>query len=195
MTVISTEELLFWMTLVLLFTLGAWERTSGLLCLYEETPFPNLATAKSVFTLRRRSSSGHFGISNRIELEMLSSRAFLLQVCLSLAVYSGYSTCKPLSNDVESQDPEGLDIQLSDDDLLEKEDVDMRMENLLGNMKEGFLKKLNLSDVPQEHSKMSPPQFMMELYNKYAADRSTSPQSDVIRSFSVQGTGACRVDS
>ncbi|NP_001315162.1 growth differentiation factor 2 precursor [Cynoglossus semilaevis] len=117
---------------------------------------------------------------------MLSSRAFLLRVCLSLAVYSGSSTCKPLSNDVESQDPEGLDIQLSDDDLLEKEDVDMRMENLLGNMKEGFLKKLNLSDVPQEHSKMSPPQFMMELYNKYAADRSTSPQSDVIRSFSVQ---------
>uniref|UniRef100_A0A8C3GBI9 Growth differentiation factor 2 n=1 Tax=Cyclopterus lumpus TaxID=8103 RepID=A0A8C3GBI9_CYCLU len=57
---------------------------------------------------------------------------------------------------------------------------------LLGTMKKGFLRKLNLSDVPQENSKICPPQFMMELYNKYASDSSANPQSDVIRSFTVQ---------
>lgn len=57
-------------------------------------------------------------------------------------------------------------------------------------MKEDFLRKLNLSNVPQEHSKIYPPQFMMELYNKYASDTSATPQSDVIRSFTVQGEQA-----
>lgn len=81
---------------------------------------------------------------------------------------------------------EELYSQLSED-LLEEEETDSRMENLLGTMKEGFLRQLNLSDVPQEHSKIIPPQFMMELYNKYTSDTSAAPQSDVIRSFTVQG--------
>ncbi|KAM3591895.1 uncharacterized protein V6R79_009152 [Siganus canaliculatus] len=117
---------------------------------------------------------------------MLSFRSFLFQVCLSLVASIGSCTCKPLSNDIQSEDLEGLYAQLSEEDLLEEEDMDSRLENLLGTMKEGFLRKLNLSDVPQEHSKIYPPQFMMELYNKYASDSSTIPQSDVIRSFTVQ---------
>uniref|UniRef100_A0A8C5H0L3 Growth differentiation factor 2 n=1 Tax=Gouania willdenowi TaxID=441366 RepID=A0A8C5H0L3_GOUWI len=67
-----------------------------------------------------------------------------------------------------------------------EENSKMRMENLLGTMKESFLRQLNLSDVPEEHSKISPPQFMMELYQKYASDNSAVPQSDVIRSFTIQ---------
>ncbi|XP_070708498.1 growth/differentiation factor 2 [Pempheris klunzingeri] len=108
------------------------------------------------------------------------------KVCLSLVISIGSCTCKPLNNDIQSEGPGGLYSQLSEEDLLEEEDTDSRMENLLGTMKEGFLRKLNLSDVPQEHSKIYPPQFMMELYNKYATDSSTIPQSDVIRSFTVQ---------
>ncbi|XP_040923372.1 growth/differentiation factor 2 [Toxotes jaculatrix] len=117
---------------------------------------------------------------------MLSSRAFLLQVCLSLVVSTGSCTCKPLNNDIQNDDLDGFYSQMSEEDLLEEEDTDSRMENLLGTIKEGFLRKLNLSDVPQEHSKIYPPQFMMELYNKYASDSSAIPQSDVIRSFTVQ---------
>uniref|UniRef100_A0A8C3AVF2 Growth differentiation factor 2 n=1 Tax=Cyclopterus lumpus TaxID=8103 RepID=A0A8C3AVF2_CYCLU len=117
---------------------------------------------------------------------MQSSRSFLFQVCLGLVVSIGPSTCKPLNNDIQSEDPEGLYSQLSEEDLLEKDDADSRMEKLLGTMKKGFLRKLNLSDVPQENSKICPPQFMMELYNKYASDSSANPQSDVIRSFTVQ---------
>lgn len=120
---------------------------------------------------------------------MQSSRSFLFQVCLSLLVSAGSCTCKPLSdNDIQSKEREELYSQLSEEDLLEEEDNEARMENLLGTMKEGFLRKLNLSDVPQEHSKIDPPQFMMELYDKYASDSSAIPQSDVIRSFTVQGT-------
>lgn len=77
---------------------------------------------------------------------------------------------------------------------MEEED-DFRMEDLLGTMKEDFLRKLNLSDVPQENSKICPPQFMMELYNKYASNSSANPQSDVIRSFTVQGTGMFKSSS
>lgn len=121
--------------------------------------------------------------------EMQSSRSFLFQVCLSLLVSTGSCTCKPVSdNDIQRKEREELYSQLSEEDLLEEEDNEARMENLLGTMKEGFLRKLNLSDVPQEHSKIDPPQFMMELYDKYASDSSAIPQSDVIRSFTVQGT-------
>ncbi|XP_053269671.1 LOW QUALITY PROTEIN: growth/differentiation factor 2 [Pleuronectes platessa] len=108
------------------------------------------------------------------------------KLCLSLVVSSGSCTCKPLNNDIQSDNPEELYSQLSEEDLLEEEAADLKMENLLGTMKEGFLRKLNLSDVPQEHSKIDPPQFMMELYNKYASDSSAIPQSDVIRSCTVQ---------
>ncbi|XP_036937597.1 growth/differentiation factor 2 [Acanthopagrus latus] len=117
---------------------------------------------------------------------MWSSRSFLFQVCLSLVVSVGSCTCKPLSNDIQSEDPREIYTQLSQEDLLEEEDTDARMENLLGTMKEGFLRQLNLSDVPRDHSKIYPPPFMMELYDKYASDSSTIPQSDVIRSFTVQ---------
>lgn len=119
---------------------------------------------------------------------MQTSRSFLFKVCLSLVVSIGSCTCKPHTNDIQSEDPEGLYSQLSEEELLEEQDTDSRMENLLGTMKEDFLRKLNLSDVPQEHSKIHPPWFMMELYNKYASDSSVIPQSDVIRSFTVQGT-------
>ncbi|KAM6964044.1 growth/differentiation factor 2 [Tautogolabrus adspersus] len=116
---------------------------------------------------------------------MQSSRSFLFQVCLSLVVSVCSCTCKPLNNDIQSDYGEEFYSQLSEQDLLEEEDTDARMANLLGSMKESFLRKLNLSDVPQEQSKIYPPQFMMELYNKYASD-SSIPQSDVIRSFTVQ---------
>ncbi|XP_029311438.1 growth/differentiation factor 2 [Cottoperca gobio] len=115
---------------------------------------------------------------------MQSTRSFLFQVCLCLVVSIGSCTCKPLNNDIQSEGSDGLYSQLSEDNLQEEEDS--RMKNLLGTMKEGFLRKLNLSDVPQENSKIYPPQFMIELYNKYASDNSANPQSDVIRSFTVQ---------
>uniref|UniRef100_A0A8C6WMC5 Growth differentiation factor 2 n=1 Tax=Neogobius melanostomus TaxID=47308 RepID=A0A8C6WMC5_9GOBI len=119
------------------------------------------------------------GECRKFSLKMLSITPFLLQFCLSFVVSSG--SCKPLFEDVETEDSEGLYSQLT-----EEEDTKTRIANLLGTMKEDFLRKLNLSDVPQEKNMLTPPQFMMELYNKYASDNSVIPQSDVIRSFTLQ---------
>ena len=109
---------------------------------------------------------------------------FLFKVCFSLVVSMGSCSCKPLNNDIFLEDHEG---HYSEQDLLEEEDTESRLENLLGTMKEGFLRKLNLSDVPLTGDRIYPPQFMMELYNKYASNSTAIPQSDVIRSFTVQG--------
>lgn len=104
-----------------------------------------------------------------------------------MVVCFGSCSCKPLSNDVQiTEDLETL-YKLSED-LLAEEDTKSRVENLLGSIKEGFLRQLNLSAVPQERSRISPPQIMVDLYNKYVSDSSTLPQHDVIRSFMVQGT-------
>lgn len=119
---------------------------------------------------------------------MQSFKTFLLQVSLTLVASSGSCTCKPLNVDIQTEDSEGFYSQLTEVDLLQEENTESRMSNLLGTMKEAFLRKLNLSDVPQEKSKISPPQFMMELYNKYNSDSTAIPQSDVIRSFTAQGT-------
>ncbi|XP_028263752.1 growth/differentiation factor 2 [Parambassis ranga] len=120
-----------------------------------------------------------------VYFKMKNSRSFLFRICLSLVVSTGSCTCKPLNNNVQSEDMEEFYSQLSED-LLEEEAANLRMESLLGTMKEGFLRQLNLSNVPQEHSKITPPQFMIELYDKYASNSSAVPQSDVIRSFTVQ---------
>ena len=48
MAVISMATLLFWLTQVPLFTLGAWERTSGLWPSHWGAPFSNLAIAKCI---------------------------------------------------------------------------------------------------------------------------------------------------
>ncbi|KAM4715137.1 growth/differentiation factor 2 [Anableps anableps] len=108
----------------------------------------------------------------------------ILQMCVTLVVSIASCTCKPLNN-TQSEDLEKFYLQLSED-LLAEEDPESQMEDFLANMKEGFLRQLNLSDVPQEDRKISPPQFMVELYNKYASNRSAVPQFDVIRSFTVQ---------
>nr|BAX00841.1 Bone morphogenetic protein 9-2 [Cyprinus carpio] len=77
-------------------------------------------------------------------------------------------------------------IMTEERSLEEEHEFNSKLENYLGFMKEDFLRKLNLSGVPQEHQKVQPPQFMIELYNKYASDKTSIPRSDVIRSFVIQ---------
>ncbi|XP_007560157.2 growth/differentiation factor 2-like [Poecilia formosa] len=116
---------------------------------------------------------------------MKISGTFLLQMCVTLVVSIASCTCKPLSNNSQSEDLERLRLELYED-VLEEEDKESQMEDFLESMKEGFLRQLNLSAVPQEDRKISPSQFMVELYNKYSSNRSAVPQFDVIRSFAVQ---------
>lgn len=69
--VISMAKLLFWLTQVPLFTLGAWERTPGVWYVYWELPFSKFATAKSVFEQGRRWSSHQFSHIQNAALQKL----------------------------------------------------------------------------------------------------------------------------
>lgn len=58
---------------------------------------------------------------------------------------------------------------------------------LLENMKADFLCSLNLSGVPsQDKTRVEPPQYMIDLYNRYTMDKSTIPASNIVRSFSME---------
>ncbi|XP_004716824.1 growth/differentiation factor 2 [Echinops telfairi] len=62
---------------------------------------------------------------------------------------------------------------------------DLKM--FLENMKVDFLRSLNLSNVPsQNKTRVQPPQYMIDLYNRYITDKSSTPDSNIVRSFSVE---------
>ncbi|CAK6436501.1 unnamed protein product [Pipistrellus nathusii] len=62
---------------------------------------------------------------------------------------------------------------------------DLRL--FLENMKMDFLRSLNLSGVPaQDRTRTEPPQYMIDLYHRYTADKSSTPASNIVRSFSVE---------
>ncbi|XP_078498823.1 growth/differentiation factor 2 [Lissotriton helveticus] len=66
-------------------------------------------------------------------------------------------------------------------------DQHLDLSAFLENMKEDFLKSLNLSNVPShERIKLEPPQFMIDLYNRYAMDKSSTPSSNIVRSFTME---------
>ncbi|XP_006902599.1 PREDICTED: bone morphogenetic protein 10-like [Elephantulus edwardii] len=74
------------------------------------------------------------------------------------------------------------DMPLFDDVFSEQDGIDFN--TLLQSMKNEFLKTLNLSDIPLEDSvKVDPPEYMLELYNKFATDRTSMPSANIIRSF------------
>ncbi|CAK7303454.1 Growth/differentiation factor 2 [Vulpes lagopus] len=50
-----------------------------------------------------------------------------------------------------------------------------------------LLRGLNLSGVPaQPRARAEPPQYMLDLYHRYASDKAAAPASNVVRSFSVE---------
>nr|UYS55111.1 bone morphogenetic protein 10a [Rachycentron canadum] len=89
-----------------------------------------------------------------------------------------------------------------DPSLLEQ-DSNMDMQSLLESLKEQFLRTFNLSGLGPPQSPWStreePPEYMMELYNRFANDHSAMPSANIIRSFknedsspSVVGVGGVR---
>ncbi|XP_001372486.1 bone morphogenetic protein 10 [Monodelphis domestica] len=74
------------------------------------------------------------------------------------------------------------DLPLLDDVFSEQDGVDFT--TLLESVKNEFLKTLNLSDIPLHNSaKVDPPEYMLELYNRFATDRTSMPSANIIRSF------------
>lgn len=70
----------------------------------------------------------------------------------------------------------------------EQEGGTFNLRMFLENMKVDFLRSLNLSGVPaQDKTQAEPPQYMIDLYNRYTTDKSSTPASNIVRSFSVEG--------
>lgn len=118
-------------------------------------------------------------------MKMQGLRYLLLLMSINFATSVGLCDGKSLGEISSLEDT--MFIQAEEQSLDEEHDFNSKLENFLGFMKEDFLRKLNLSSVPQEQRKVQPPQFMIELYNKYASDKTSIPRSDVIRSFVIQG--------
>ncbi|XP_042344713.1 bone morphogenetic protein 10 [Plectropomus leopardus] len=90
-----------------------------------------------------------------------------------------------------------------DPSLLEQ-DNNVDMQSLMESLKEQFLRTFNLTGLGPPplspgSTREEPPEYMMELYNRFANDRTAMPTSNIIRSFknedsspSVVGTGGVR---
>uniref|UniRef100_A0A8C9ZVQ8 Bone morphogenetic protein 10 n=1 Tax=Sander lucioperca TaxID=283035 RepID=A0A8C9ZVQ8_SANLU len=78
-----------------------------------------------------------------------------------------------------------------DPSLLEQ-DNNMNMQSLLESLKEQFLRTFNLSGLssppmPPGGTREEPPEYMMELYNRFANDHTAMPTANIIRSFKNEG--------
>uniref|UniRef100_A0A8C0BEQ6 Bone morphogenetic protein 10 n=1 Tax=Buteo japonicus TaxID=224669 RepID=A0A8C0BEQ6_9AVES len=113
----------------------------------------------------------------------------VLQLWAVLCLLIHLATCSPILSLEHSSLEE--DVPLFDEILSEQDGVDFN--TLLQNMKNEFLKTLNLSDIPlHETAKVDPPEYMLELYNRFATDRTSMPSANIIRSFkneAYQGLG------
>nr|XP_034994059.1 growth/differentiation factor 2 [Zootoca vivipara] len=75
------------------------------------------------------------------------------------------------------------------------EEAPFDFQAFLENLKADFLRNLNLSEIPsQEKMKEEPPQFMIDLYNRYTKDKSSSPISNIVRSFTPEDIASGEMD-
>ena len=63
------------------------------------------------------------------------------------------------------------------------------VQGLLDNLKEQFLHTFNLTGSGGGGVRVEPPEYMMELYNRFANDHSAMPTANIIRSFKNEGEG------
>ncbi|XP_004435653.1 PREDICTED: bone morphogenetic protein 10 [Ceratotherium simum simum] len=103
-----------------------------------------------------------------------------LELCALFCLVAHLASGSPIMSLERS--PLEEDMPLFDDVFSEQDGVDFN--TLLQSMKNEFLKTLNLSDIPMQDSpKVDPPEYMLELYNKFATDRTSMPSANIIRSF------------
>ncbi|KAJ8415441.1 hypothetical protein AAFF_G00424210 [Aldrovandia affinis] len=78
-----------------------------------------------------------------------------------------------------------------DPSLLEQ-DSDLDMQNILDSLRGQFLRTFNLSGLgpPLQPgaTRVEPPEYMMELYNRFANDHTAMPSANIVRSFKNEDT-------
>ncbi|XP_060106938.1 bone morphogenetic protein 10 [Heteronotia binoei] len=99
----------------------------------------------------------------------MDSVAFQIWAALTFLVH--LANCSPIMS---------LDVPLLEEDMPFFDEQDA----LLQNLQNALLKALNLSDIPtQEAVKVDPPEYMLELYNRFATDKTSMPSANIVRSF------------
>lgn len=89
---------------------------------------------------------------------------------------------KPLPEWEEEDDPP----------MLLKDEAEEILSSLTGSMKEHLKESPNVTGVLHpEKTSTKLPQYMIDLYNRYADDRTSMPVSNIIRSFNVEGRAMC----
>ncbi|KAG9333053.1 hypothetical protein JZ751_013838 [Albula glossodonta] len=83
-----------------------------------------------------------------------------------------------------------------DPSLLEQ-DSDLDMQNLLETLRGQLIRTFNLSGlgppVQPGAPRVEPPEYMMELYNRFANDHTAMPSANIVRSFKNEDTSPYRV--
>lgn len=123
-----------------------------------------------------------------------TSRTLFILGSILLLQQTPCGQASPISATLERHRPKlGLDDGqggMVDPSLLEQLDGNDNAKSLLESLKEQFLRTFNLS-VPGPSSSASareePPEYMMELYNRFANDHTATPTANIIRSFKNEG--------
>ncbi|XP_039768160.1 bone morphogenetic protein 10 [Ornithorhynchus anatinus] len=101
-------------------------------------------------------------------------------LCLAVGLLLRAGSASPIAS-LESSPPDE-DSPLFDDVFSEQDGLDF--DSLLLGVKKELLKALNLTDLPHPRAaKVEPPEYMLELYRKFAADRTSRPSANIVRSF------------
>ncbi|XP_026872267.2 bone morphogenetic protein 10 [Electrophorus electricus] len=118
---------------------------------------------------------------------LIATTSCLPLILLLLGPYSGDSS--PIGSLERQRPAPGRDDghgELVDPSFLEQ-NSEVDMQNLLETLRGQFLRTFNLSGpgsalmpgVPR----VEPPEYMLELYNRFAHDRTTMPSANIVRSF------------
>ncbi|XP_034025407.1 bone morphogenetic protein 10 [Thalassophryne amazonica] len=119
-----------------------------------------------------------------------SSKTLFLLFSIVLLQRPRCGESKPISNPHQKHRPASeLVAGLGEEEnlsLLQKDSVDMQ--GLLDSLKEQFLHTFNLSglgpaSLTPGSTRAEPPEYMMELYNRFASDHSAMPTASIVRSF------------
>ncbi|XP_072881875.1 bone morphogenetic protein 10-like [Hemitrygon akajei] len=110
-----------------------------------------------------------------------------LAITFSLTFLLQVTTCKPLNGWGQSVDEDGLDNY--GNEVFPGDDSGFVFNAFLESVKDEFFGSVNLSEIPlQDPLQEDPPQYMIDLYNKFATDRSSMPSSNIVRSFRNEDT-------
>ncbi|XP_056603199.1 bone morphogenetic protein 10 [Triplophysa dalaica] len=110
-----------------------------------------------------------------------------------------FACSNPISSPERIRTGPGLDDGnggVLDPSLLEQ-DSEVDMQSVLETLKGQFLRTFNLSGIPPPvktgATRVEPPEYMMELYNRFANDRTSMPSANIVRSFKNEDSSPCSV--